>query len=101
MCGGDEQTFADAKPVLEGMGGYVVRMGGAGSGAAAKLINQQLTASNALAATEGLALARAMGMGGTELTPLLALLERSWGNSTMLQRTGGILSEALATANAR
>ena len=30
---------------------------GAGSGAAAKLVNQQLTASNALAATEGLALA--------------------------------------------
>ena len=36
-----------------------------------------------------------------ELAPLLALLERSWGNSTMLQRTGGILAEALAAADVR
>ena len=67
----------------------------------AKLVNQQLTASNALAATEGLALARAMGMGAADLQPLLQLLERSWGNSTMLQRTGGIMTEALATADVR
>ena len=34
------------------------------------------------------------------MQPLLALLERSWGNSTMLQRTGGIVSAALASGDA-
>ena len=84
------------------LGGYVVRMGGAGSGmrrsrpasirerlftrrcdvgAAAKLVNQQLTAANALAATEGLALARGIGMDEGELRQLLQLLDRSWGSS--------------------
>ena len=101
MCGGEEATFVDAKPVLEGMGGYVVRMGAAGAGAAAKLVNQQLTASNALAATEGLALAQAMGMKAADIAPLLQLLERSWGNSTMLQRTGGIVQAALASSDTR
>lgn len=101
MCGGDAGTFDAAKPVLDGMGAYVVRMGGGGAGAAAKLVNQQLTAVNALAATEGLALARAMGMGAEELTALLQLLERSWGNSTMLQRTGNLVAEALKAPDAR
>ena len=61
MVGGSEADFDAAKPALDGMGGYVVRMGEPGAGAAAKLINQLLTASNALAATEALALAKAMG----------------------------------------
>ena len=29
-----------------------------------------------------------------ELPPLLALLERSWGNSTMLQRSGALVAAA-------
>ena len=70
------------------MGSYVVRMGQPGAGAAAKLINQLLTASNALAATEALALARAMGFdSAARLAPLLALLERSWGSSTLTLTT--------------
>merc|ERR1719424_676678 len=74
-------------------------MGQPGTGAAAKLINQLLTASNALAATEALALARAMGFdSAARLAPLLALLERSWGNSTMVQRTGGIFGAAIDAA---
>ena len=78
MVGGSEADFTAARPALDGMGGYVVRMGAPGAGAAAKLINQLLTASNALAATEALALARAMGFdSGARLAPLLALLDRS------------------------
>ncbi len=101
MAGGDEATMEAARPVLEGMGGYVVRMGDAGSGAAAKLINQLLTAANAHAATEALALARAMGLDSpAALEALLALLDRSWGNSLMLQRTGGIVKDALGAADA-
>ena len=94
MCGGEVSTFEAARTVLGGMGAYVVRMGGAGSGAAAKLVNQQLTASNALAATEGLALALKMGMTSDDLPALLELLERSWGNSTMLQPATNIPESA-------
>ena len=84
-----QADFEAARPALDGMGGYVVRMGQPGAGAAAKLINQLLTASNALAATEALALARAMGFdSAARLAPLLALLERSWGGSTLTPTTG-------------
>lgn len=100
MVGGEAGAVEAAKPVLDGMGGYVVRMGEAGSGAAAKLINQLLTAANAHAATEALALAQAMGLDSPEaMGRLLELLERSWGNSLMLQRTGGLVREALGAAD--
>ena len=63
MVGGDAQTFSEATTtaVFEAIGGYHAHMGGAGAGAAAKLVNQLLTAVNALAAAEGLALARSLG----------------------------------------
>ena len=97
MVGGAAADFEAARPVLDGMGGYVVRMGDGGAGALAKLINQLLTASNSLAASEALALARRSGLDDpASLKALLALLERSWGNSTMLQRTGGLVKDALA-----
>lgn len=97
MVGGSQAVFAEACVVFEAMGGYWVRMGGPGAGAAAKLVNQLLTASNALSATEALAFARRVGMDTPEsLGALMQLLERSWGNSTMLQRTGGIVREALS-----
>ena len=96
MAGGSADDFAAAAPVFAGMGGYSVRMGGAGAGAAAKLINQLLTATNALAATEALALAQRLGIDTPEaVSQLLALLGKSWGNSTMLQRTGGLVQGAL------
>ena len=102
MAGGSSADFEAAQPALAGIGGYCVLMGGPGAGAAAKLVNQLLTAGNALAATEGLALARAMGFDTAEkLAPLLALLDRSWGNSTMLQRTGGIFAAATDAADVR
>ena len=44
------------------MGGLSKLMGGPGAGAAAKLINQLLTACNAHAASEALALARSLGL---------------------------------------
>ena len=60
------------------------------------LVHQLLTAVNALGAAEGLALAEALGI---EDTPaLLALLQRSWGHSTMLARSGGLVLVA-AEAN--
>ena len=97
MAGGAAADFEAARPVLDGMGGYVVRMGDGGAGALAKLINQLLTASNSLAASEALALARRSGLDDpASLKALLALLERSWGNSTMLQRAGGIVADAVA-----
>ena len=76
MAGGAAADFEAARPVLDGMGGYVVRMGDGGAGALTKLINQLLTASNSLAASEALALARRSGLDDpASLKALLALLE--------------------------
>src|SRR5436190_15276777 len=36
MCGGDEKSFAAAKPLLENMGKKIVHFGGGGAGAAGK-----------------------------------------------------------------
>ena len=62
MAGGDSAAFAAASEAFDGMGGLSKLMGGAGAGAAAKLINQLLTACNAHAASEALALARSLGL---------------------------------------
>jgi 3-hydroxyisobutyrate dehydrogenase-like beta-hydroxyacid dehydrogenase len=52
MVAGSEEEFASVRPVLEAMGGYVRRMGPAGAGTAAKLVNQLLTGIHIVAATE-------------------------------------------------
>lgn len=96
MVGGGKETFEASREVMDTLGSRSVHLGGPGAGAAAKLVNQLLTASNALAASEALALARAMGIDSQDsLRTLLSTLETSWGNSTMLQRSGGIVAEAL------
>jgi 3-hydroxyisobutyrate dehydrogenase len=44
MCGGDEEAFGRARPVLEALGRTIVRMGPSGSGQATKATNQILCA---------------------------------------------------------
>lgn len=83
MVGGSERDYLAAEPLLEAMSATRARLGEAGAGAAAKLVNQLLVAANAHAAAEGLALARALGC---DLDALSALLRSAWGQSTMLGR---------------
>ena len=46
MCGGNEAAFAQAKPVFESFAGTLVRLGPAGSGQRAKIVNNALMAAN-------------------------------------------------------
>ncbi|WP_054710043.1 NAD(P)-dependent oxidoreductase [Bacillus sp. JCM 19041] len=42
MCGGDQDTFERAYPILQSYGGYIVRVGDIGSGTTVKLLNNML-----------------------------------------------------------
>lgn len=62
MVGGDADTFADARPVLERMASRIVHMGPVGTGQATKAVNQIMVAGINQAVTEGLAFAEALGL---------------------------------------
>lgn len=62
MCGGEEQHFQRALPVLNAMGKRVALMGPAGSGQATKAVNQIAVAGVNQAVSEALAFARAHGL---------------------------------------
>ncbi|MET0268806.1 MAG: NAD(P)-dependent oxidoreductase [Sphingomonas sp.] len=78
MCGGGEDAFAQAAPVFASFAGLSVRLGEAGAGQRAKLVNNAL-----MAATMGLAHA-ALGAGssaGLDRAALIALVKASSGRS--------------------
>jgi len=62
MCGGDEKSFAAAKPVLENMGKRIVHCGGAGAGQAAKICNNMILGISMIAVGEAFALAEKLGL---------------------------------------
>lgn len=88
MVGGSQQTYDEAGEVLDAISAARAKLGEAGAGAAAKLVNQLLVAANAHAAAEALALATSLGCDLAELTKLL---EKAWGQSTMLSRSANQL----------
>src|SRR5262245_45457313 len=57
MCGGDEKSFAAAKPVLEKMGKKIVHCGGGGAGQGVKICNNMVLAVSMIAVGEAFALA--------------------------------------------
>ncbi len=62
MCGGADQAFATAKPVLEKMGKKIVHCGGAGAGQAAKICNNMILGVSMIAVSEAFALAEKLGL---------------------------------------
>jgi 3-hydroxyisobutyrate dehydrogenase len=62
MCGGSEEAFARAKPVLEKMGKKVVLAGGAGAGQAAKICNNMLLAISMIGTCEAFVLGEKLGL---------------------------------------
>jgi 3-hydroxyisobutyrate dehydrogenase len=62
MCGGAENAFAAAKPVLENMGKKIVHCGAAGAGQAAKICNNMILAISMIAVSEAFALAEKLGL---------------------------------------
>ena len=62
MCGGDEKSFAAAKPVLEKMGKKIVHCGGAGAGQGVKICNNMILAISMIGVSEGFSLAERLGL---------------------------------------
>jgi 3-hydroxyisobutyrate dehydrogenase len=62
MCGGDEKSFAAAKPVLEKMGKKIVHCGGGGAGQGVKICNNMVLAVSMIAVGEAFALAEKLGL---------------------------------------
>jgi len=62
MCGGEDNAFAAAKPVLENMGKKIVHCGGAGAGQAAKICNNMILGISMIAVSEAFALAEKLGL---------------------------------------
>src|ERR1043165_8134982 len=62
MCGGDDKSFAAAKPVLEKMGKKIVHCGGAGAGQGVKICNNMVLAISMIAAGEPFAVREKLGL---------------------------------------
>ncbi|QQA41750.1 2-hydroxy-3-oxopropionate reductase [Pelagovum pacificum] len=61
MCGGSEEAFGKAKPLLELMGKRITHVGDAGAGQTAKVCNQVIVGLTIQAVAEALTLAEAAG----------------------------------------
>lgn len=62
MVGGEAGHFARAEPILSLMGKAVIHAGGAGSGQAAKIVNNMILGSTMVATCEAFALAQKLGL---------------------------------------
>jgi 3-hydroxyisobutyrate dehydrogenase len=62
MCGGADDAFARARPILENMGKRVVLAGGPGAGQAAKICNNMLLAISMIGTCEAFVLGEKLGL---------------------------------------
>jgi 3-hydroxyisobutyrate dehydrogenase len=62
MCGGADEAYAAAKPILEAMGRKIVHCGAAGAGQAAKICNNMILGVTMIATCEAFALAEKLGL---------------------------------------
>jgi len=72
MCGGSDEAFARALPVLETMGKRIVHAGGAGAGQAAKICNNMLLAISMIGTCEAFALGEKLGLEHQKLFDIMA-----------------------------
>jgi 3-hydroxyisobutyrate dehydrogenase len=72
MCGGSEQAFERAKPLLDVMGANIVHAGAAGDGQAAKICNNMMLAIQMISVCEGFALADKLGVDRQKLFDISA-----------------------------
>lgn len=82
MVGGSEEGFARVEPLLRAVGRLVVRLGGPGSGQAAKLCNNLIAGATMAAIAEACALAEREGL---DPATLYELLTASTGDSRVLR----------------
>ena len=64
MCGGAEETFAKAEPVMQAYGRSIKRLGDTGAGQLTKMVNQICIAGLVQGLSEGLAFAEKAGLDG-------------------------------------
>jgi len=91
MVGGSEADFERAIPILEVYGRTISRMGPAGSGQIAKMVNQICIAGVLQGLAEGLGLAVAAGLDTTRLLPVMG--DGAAGSWQMHNRSSFMLSE--------
>ena len=85
MVGGDEETFAAVRPVLDALGTTVVLVGPAGSGQTVKAANQLVVAGHYQLLAEAIVFLRAYGV---DAEAALQVLGGGLAGSTVLQRKG-------------
>ncbi len=79
MCGGSEQSFAKAKPILEGMGKNIFHAGDHGAGQVAKVCNNMLLSVLMVGTSEALRLGADNGLDAAKLSEImLASSGRNW-----------------------
>lgn len=62
MCGGPEDAFVRARPILEGMGKNIFHAGDSGTGQAAKICNNMILAISMIGVSEAFVLAEKLGL---------------------------------------
>jgi 3-hydroxyisobutyrate dehydrogenase len=62
MCGGTDEAFARARPVLDNMGKNIIHAGGAGNGQAAKICNNMILGISMIGVSEAFVLAEKLGL---------------------------------------
>lgn len=72
MCGGSEDAFAKAQPILEKMGKKIVLAGDAGAGQAAKVCNNMLLAISMIGSCEAFALGEKLGLDPQKLFDIVS-----------------------------
>lgn len=85
MAGGSQVDFERVRPILEVLGGNVVRVGGPGAGHIVKIINQVIVGLTIEAVAEALTLAE---QAGVELRLVQEALREGWADSKILQHHG-------------
>ncbi len=82
MVGGDEDTLAAVRPILEAMGTHLFHFGGVGAGHTAKLVQNMIGIIAGAGIAEGFVLAAAAGL---DVEQLFQMLSSSTSNSPALQ----------------
>ncbi len=90
MCGGTEEDFEAARPVMEAYGASIVRIGPAGSGQLTKMVNQILCAGAIQGAAEALAFGQRAGL---DMDKVLAAVTRGAAGSWYLSNRGQTMIE--------
>lgn len=83
MCGGADETFSRARPILEAMGKTIVHAGGPGNGQAAKICNNMILGITMIATSEAFLLAEKLGLDAQKLFDISSKSSgQSWSMTT-------------------